>query len=134
MVSKYEILRLVKYLEQPLEFYKDPVYTLEEKKAIKKFEHLTLEFYKALKRDGYVTFSKSDVKEEEMSRRFTKIVMDISNTLVKTSEFTAEEGWFILLSLYCWSCEMIKNFLLDVAIKIYRTHTQINQVLLLTSG
>lgn len=119
MISKDEVMRLIKYLEQPLEFYNDPVYTSEEKAAIEKFEHLAHEFYKALKGDGYVTFSELDAKEEERRSRFTKIVMDISNKLVRTSEFTAEEGWFILISLYCWSCEMIKNFLLDIALKIY---------------
>ena len=120
MISKDKLLRLAKYLKQSLEFYKDPVYTPEEKEAIKKFEHLAFEFYKALKEDGYITFSEVDKREEERRPRFTKTIMDISNKLVKTSEFTAEESWFILLSLYCWICEMIKNFLLDVAFKIYR--------------
>lgn len=120
MISRDEISRLIEYLEQPLEFYEDPIYTSEEKEAIKKFEDLAFEFYMDLKRDGYVTFSELNEKEEERRRRFTRIVMDISNKLVRTSEFTAEESWFILLSLYCWSCEIIKNFLLEVAIEIYR--------------
>lgn len=119
-ISKEEILKLIEYLEKPLEFYEDPVYTTQEKEAIQKFEHLAFEFCKSLKKDGYITFSKRDKKEEERVAIFTKIIVDISNKLARTTEFNAEEGWFIILSLYCWVCEMIKNSLSDVAIKIYR--------------
>ena len=123
LVSKDEVLKLIGHLEKPLEFYKDPVYTQEEKEVIKKFEELTGEFYKDLKNDKHVIFriSKRDEKEEKRILRFTKMVIDISNKLVRTEEFNAEEGWFILLSLYCWNCEMIKNLLLDVTVKIYES-------------
>ena len=121
MVGKEEILGLVEFLRKPLEFYKDPVYSQDEKEDIKKIEELAFQFYNDLKKDGHITpiIQERDRKEDERIVRFTKITMDISNKLVRTKEFNAEEGWFILISLYCWNCEMIKNLLSEVAIKIY---------------
>jgi len=122
-VSKEEMLDLIEYLGKPLEFYKDPVYTTEEKKAIKEFEELAFKFYNDLKKDGHITFTPPKLETEDDKRivRFTKITMDISNKLVRTKEFNAEEGWFILLSLYCWYCEMVKNLLSEITIKIYES-------------
>lgn len=123
MVSKEEMLGLIKHLEKPLRFYEDPVYSVEEKEDIKTFEELVIEFYTELKKDGYIIMMIPEKEMEEDKRivRFTKTTIDISNKLVKTREFNAEEGWFILLSLYCWWCEMIKNLLLDISMKIYTT-------------
>jgi len=99
LMSKDEVLDLIKYLEKPLDFYKDPIYTLEEKEDIKTFERLTFEFYNDLKNDRHITLaiSKIDREEEKTIINFNRIIMDISNKLVKTKEFNAEEGWFILI-------------------------------------
>lgn len=116
------MLSLIKYLERPLEFYTDPVYSPEEKRDIKRFEKLSIKFYSSLKRDKHVSqqLSGKETKDNKRIVRFTKTTIDISNKLVRTEEFNAEEGFFILLSLYCWWCEMIKNLLLNVAFRIQR--------------
>ena len=116
------MLSLIKYLENPLEFYKDPVYSPEEKRDIKRFEKLAIKFYNALKKDKYIPMqiSSQEKRDDRTVVRFTKTTIDISNKLVRIDEFNAEEAWFILLSLYCWWWEMIKNLLLNVATRIHK--------------
>jgi hypothetical protein len=119
-VSKEKWFGFIKFLEAPLRFYDDPVYTPEEKKAIKDYEDLAFSFYRDLKTDGHISF----LSEEAKAKRelgFFKIAMDISNKLVNTREFGAEEQWLILLSMYCWYSEMIKNLLLEEAKKIHKS-------------
>ncbi len=119
-VSKEMLLSLLKSLETPLKLYDDPVYTPEEKKTIKGYEDLAFSFYCDLKTDGHISFSSKEAKAKK-ELRFFKIVMDISNKLVNTKEFGAEEQWLILLSMYCWYSEMIKNLLLEEAKKIHKS-------------
>jgi len=64
LMSKDEVLDLIKYLEKPLDFYKDPIYTLEEKEDIKTFERLTFEFYNDLKNDRHITLAISKIDRE----------------------------------------------------------------------
>jgi hypothetical protein len=126
-VSKEKWLDFIRFLEAPLGFYDEPVYTPEEKKAIKDYRDLAFSFYSDLKTDGYVafnqTFSLSDEAKAERDKdlRFFKIAMDISNKLLNIKEFGAEEQWLILLSMYCWYSEMIKNLLLEEAKKIHKS-------------
>lgn len=123
MVSKEEILQLIEHLEKPLAFYEDPVYTKQEKNDIKEFEELVIGFYNDLKKDQHIEMRipEQETGEDKRIVWFTKVTMDISNKLVQTKEFNAEEGLFILLSLYCLYCEMIKNLLLHITFKIYRS-------------
>ena len=119
-MSKEKWFGFIKFLEAPLRFYDDPVYTPEEKKAIKGYEDLAFSFYRDLKTDGHISF----LSEEAKAKRelgFFKIAMNISNKLVNTREFGAEEQWLILLSMYCWYSEMIKNLLLEEAKKIHKS-------------
>ena len=119
-VSKKMLLSLIKFLEEPLKFYDDPVYTPKEKKTIKNYEDLAFSFYSDLKIDGHISFVSVEAKAKK-ELRFFKIAMDISNKLVNTKEFVAEEGLLILLSIYCWYSEMVKNLLLEEAKKIHKS-------------
>ena len=123
MVTKEEILGLIELLDKQLLLYEDPVYSPEERKDIKRFEKLTLELYSDLKKDGYITLKIPEQERKEGLRmaRFSKIAVDIPNKLLKIEGFKAEEQWYILLSVYCWWCEAIKNVLSEVAIKIYQS-------------
>lgn len=87
---------------------------------------MAFSFYSDLKADGYVTFNKSfqsDKAKAERDKilRFFRIAMNVSNKLANTKEFDPEEQWFILLPLYCWYSEMIKNLLFEEAKKIHRS-------------
>ncbi len=125
--EKETILNLIKRLETPLNFYEDPVYTPDERATIKEYEKLALNFYSDLKADKFISFndafelSKEKRQERDRSLRFFKIPMDISNKLVNVKVFEAEQEWFILLPLYCWYSEMIKNLCLDAAKKIFKS-------------
>ena len=108
-------------LQKKIDFYKDPVYTVDEKTTIKNYEDLALSFYNDLKKDGYLKTPEDSIVAAEDKRiiKFYKIPMNISNKLVNTEIFDSDEQWFILISLYCWYCEMIKNLLLKVISQIY---------------
>lgn len=109
-------------LDRELKLYQDPAYSNDERRDIKKFEELVSEFYSDLKEDGHITLQipEHERKESERMARFSKITIDIPNKLIKTKEFKPEEQWYILLSVYCWWSEVIKNLLSEVAKKIFQ--------------
>ena len=119
MVTKEEILGLIEALDKQLNLYEDPVYSSDEREDIKKFEELVFDLYSDLKEDGHITLEipEQERKEDRRMARFSKITIDIPNKLLKTKEFKPEEQWYILLSVYCWWCEVIKNMLSEVAKK-----------------
>jgi len=122
LVTKEEILGLIEALDKELKLYEDPAYSPDEKGDIKKFEELAFDFYRNLKEDGHITLEipRHERKEDKRMARFSRIAIDISNKLLKIEEFKPEEQWYILLSVYCWWCEVIKNLLSEIAKKIYR--------------
>jgi hypothetical protein len=120
------LLDLIRYSERKLRIYDDPIYTDEEKEAIKNYEDLAFDFFSDLKADGFIgagTFPSNEREKAEQDKtlRFFKIAMDISNKLVSTKEFAPNEQWFLLIPLYCWYSEMIKNLLVREAKSIYKS-------------
>jgi len=119
-------LELIGNSEKRLNFYDDPVYTAEEKTTIKNYEDLALKFFSDLKADGFIgagTFPSNEREKAEQDKtlKFFKIAMDISNKLVITKEFAPYEQWFLLITVYCWYSEMIKNLLIKEAKNIYKS-------------
>jgi hypothetical protein len=124
--EKKRLLELISHSEKELGYYDDPIYTVEEKAAIKNYEDFALNFFRDLKADGFVgagTFPSNDREKAEQDKtiKFFKIAMDISNKLVSTKEFAPNEQWFLLITVYCWYSEMIKNLLIREAKSIYKS-------------
>lgn len=120
------LLELISNSEKTLNFYDDPIYTAEEKATIKNYENLAFNFFTDLKADGFIgagTFPSNEREklEQDKTIKFFKIAMDISNKLVSTKEFAPNEQWFLLITVYCWYSEMIKNLLIREAKSIYKS-------------
>jgi len=126
MVTQDEFLNHIKRLESPLKLYDDPTYSTKEKETIAENEKLVEAFYFDLRKHGFLDVREiGSYKKTETERilKFTKTAINISNKLFAKDFWESEEQWFILLSLYCWWCEMIKNQLTPIANKIYKSST-----------
>lgn len=123
MVSQDEFLNFIKRLESPLKLYDDPNYSTTEKETIAENEKLVEAFYFDLRKDGFLDLKEigNNKTENERILKFTKTTINIANKLLTKDFWEPEEQWFILLSLYCWWCEMIKNQLTPIAKKIYKS-------------